>query len=199
MVVRQIVNSIFSSNTFLITENGVEDVWLVDCGDADRILSALQPDQRICGILLTHTHFDHIYGLNTILESYPQCMVYTNSDGDLGLKSAKKNFSFYHEKSFIFNYSNNIKLLDNGERVPIFLDTFINPVFTPGHAFSCITYSIGDFLFTGDSYIPGCKPVTNLKGGDKQLYKESVNKIIHLMTEQTIICPGHGEMSHAVY
>lgn len=193
MVVKQIVNSVFGSNTYLLYKESFEDVWLVDCGDAEKIISALQPNQRIRGVLLTHAHFDHIYGLNAIMEKFPHCTVYTNEDGEEGLFSAKKNFSFYHEIPFILEYKN-VKCLDDGEELVIFPDTTVIPMYTPGHAYSCISYRIDSYLFTGDSYIPNTKPVTNLKGGNKQLYKESVEMILHIVRSGVVICPGHGKM-----
>ena len=65
---------------------------------------------------------------------------------------------------------------------------------TPGHCPSCLTYYTDKHIFTGDSYIPNEKPVTKLKGGDKEKYKCSLEKILSLVNVDTIICPGHGEI-----
>jgi len=61
---------------------------------------------------------------------------------------------------------------------------------TPGHNPSCLTYEIGDYLFTGDAYIPGVKVVTTLKGGDKAKAAESVERILRLAEGKTV-CAGH--------
>lgn len=61
---------------------------------------------------------------------------------------------------------------------------------TPGHSDSCLTYEIGNYLFTGDSYIPGVKVVTTFRGGDKNLAARSVEKILK-WAEGKKICPGH--------
>ena len=50
-----------------------------------------------------------------------------------------------------------------------------------------------DYIFTGDSYIPGFKVVTNLPKGNKIQALESVVKIKSLVEGRTI-CPGHGEI-----
>ena len=102
MKVTKVVNSIFSSNTYILEDNSSFDVWLVDCGDIDNIISFL-PSKKVKGVLLTHTHFDHIYGLNDLFAIYPDCCVFTNIYGREGLLSAKKNLSLFHEKPFIFN------------------------------------------------------------------------------------------------
>lgn len=59
---------------------------------------------------------------------------------------------------------------------------------------SCMTFRCGKYLFTGDSYIPNEKPVTKLKGGNKEDYEISLKKIQFLINRDTIVCPGHGEM-----
>lgn len=193
MVVKQIINSVFKSNTYLLYKKNIEDVWLVDCGDAEQIMSALQPNQRVSGVLLTHAHFDHIYGLNAILNRFPNCIVYTNEEGKEALFSAKKNFSFYHDTPFVLE-SDNVKCVNDGERIILFLDQEANAFYTPGHSYSCISYQIASYLFTGDSYIPGAKPVANLKGGNKILYQESLGKIFRRVEDGIVICPGHGEI-----
>ena len=66
-------------------------------------------------------------------------------------------------------------------------------VATPGHELGCLTFYTGDYIFTGDAYIPGVKVVTKLPGGDRALAAESVEKILRLAEGKTI-CPGHGEM-----
>ena len=48
-------------------------------------------------MLLTHAHFDHIYGLLELLERYPDCRIYTNEIGRETLGNAKLNMSLYHE------------------------------------------------------------------------------------------------------
>jgi glyoxylase-like metal-dependent hydrolase (beta-lactamase superfamily II) len=53
-----------------------------------------------------------------------------------------------------------------------------------------LTYEIGNYLFTGDSYIPGVKVVTTFRGGDKNLAARSVEKILK-WAEGKKICPGH--------
>ena len=89
MVVNQVVNSIFRSCSYILTHAGHS--WLVDCGDVDQILPYIKGP--LCGILLTHGHFDHIYGLNQLLNLCPDVPVYTNDYGLETLYDDKLNFS----------------------------------------------------------------------------------------------------------
>lgn len=59
---------------------------------------------------------------------------------------------------------------------------------TPGHNPSCLTFMIDQMIFSGDSYIPGVKTVTNLPGGNRAQAEESIRKILSF---GGTIYPGH--------
>ena len=63
-----IVNTIFNSNTFILSKRDSSIVWIIDPGDVDILITTLQIDNKqVGGVLITHAHFDHIYGLNKLL------------------------------------------------------------------------------------------------------------------------------------
>jgi len=60
--VHTIVNSVFKSKTYILTEVGNNEAWLIDCGDNQPIIDYINAKELILrGIFITHTHFDHIY------------------------------------------------------------------------------------------------------------------------------------------
>ena len=193
MQVTQIVNSTFTSNTYVVSEENTNYVWLIDVGDIEAILNILSGDSIVKGIFLTHVHFDHIYGINKLIEKFPKCVVSTSSVGRMGLLASKLNLSFYHEDPVVFK-GTNVNILKEGDKVKLFEFCFLETLETPGHNWSCLTYKIENYLFTGDSFIPGVKVVTKLKGGDRAANKKSLKKIMANITQNTIVCPGHGEM-----
>ena len=186
----RIVNRIFASNTFVISKDGSPDVWLVDVGDIENVLNILSPDSKVKGVFLTHTHFDHLYGINDLYCVFPECVVYTSVYGKEALYSAKKNFSFYHESPIEFK-GKNVIILKEGDEVELFPSVTMKVYETPGHSPSCLTYQLGNKLFTGDSYIPDVKVVSKLPKGDKALAKLSEQRII-AMSKEKDVCPGHG-------
>lgn len=141
-------------------------------------------------VLLTHAHFDHIYGLNKVIQLNPQVWIYTNESGREMLLNARKNLSFYHETPFVVSDPSRIVTVEDGEEIKIGEGLTAKAIFTPGHNPSCITWLIDDCLFTGDSYIPGIKTITNLPGGNKQQAEESIALIKQLAVGRTIY-PGH--------
>lgn len=183
------VNKIFSSVTYILCNEHSSDIWLVDVGDMDEVMKLLPENSTIKGAFITHSHFDHIYGLNDLIKLFPDCVVFVSADGRDGLYSAKKNFSYYHETPFVFE-GTKVVVLNNGDVVEIFDKIAVKAIYTPGHDSSCITYQCMDFLFTGDSYIPGAPPVTKLKGGNKEEYVKSIERILKIL-ECTQVCPGH--------
>jgi len=194
MKVKQVVNSVFTSNTYIISEAKCNWIWLVDIGDMEGVLTVLPKDAVVKGIFITHPHYDHIYGLNRLIDLFPQCFVYTSQNGMEGLYSEKLNLSFYHEEPIIFKGST-IQILHETDKIELFENCFLETLETPGHNWGCLSYKIENYLFTGDSYIPNIDVVTKLKGGDREANKKSLQKIMANISENTIICPGHGTMS----
>ena len=144
------------------------------------------------GVFLTHSHFDHIYGANQLFQTKPQCVVYTSEFGREALYNEKMNLSSYHESSFAYK-GERVDVLREGDKVEIYPNIELFIYETPGHSPCCLTYSVRNWLFTGDAFIPGVKVVTKLPKGNKPQAIESTNKIQKLALHK-IICPGHGEM-----
>lgn len=146
--------------------------------------------ENIEAVLLTHAHFDHIYGLNRVVEMNPGVKVYTNEAGQKALFSDKLNMSRYHETPFVLKYPENVISVKDGEEIDLSVKLKATAVFTPGHNPSCISWLIGDCLFTGDAYIPGIKTITNLPGADKKMAIDSEEKLKELGKKYKIF-PGH--------
>ena len=189
MIDARVINSFFYSFTYILAEDGMNYMWLVDCGDVRPLLPILA-GRTLNGILLTHAHFDHIYGLNELLKLFPKTLVYTNECGKDTLLDARKNMSLYHGTPYVFELPENIRIVNDGDVIELSDGLKAIVMATPGHHPSCLTYIIGDTIFTGDSYIPGIKVVTNLPKGNKKQAQESIDKIL-AMSEGRTICPGH--------
>ncbi len=187
MLIHNTVNTYFCSCTYVLT---VDDFsWLVDCGDVEPILSLIK-GKNLIGVLLTHAHFDHIYGLNELLKLFPNTLVYTNESGKEALLDERKNMSLYHETPFVFECPDNIMVVNDGDVIVLSDELKAKVIATPGHHPSCLSYIVNDAFFTGDSYIPGTKVVTNLPKGNKKEAEESLDKILQLAKESTVY-PGH--------
>lgn len=191
--VSHIVNTVFTSRSYILSIDGGRTVWLVDCGDVDVIIRQLssQFDSGfvVRGVLLTHAHYDHIYGLPRLKALFPDVKVYTNAYGRRMLTDARMNMSKYHADSICFG-GDNVIVCEEGDVIDLFDGIQARVYDTPGHNPSCLTYEVGEYLFTGDAFIPGVKVVTTLPGADKHLAVESLERIA-ILAEGRVVCPGH--------
>lgn len=188
--VKQVVNEIFTSNMYVISQEGSKEYWLVDIGDFQKVIDYLPINAKIKGVFLTHTHFDHIYGINNLTHTFPSCVIYTSQYGAEALSSAKKNFSLYHQAPIEYK-GNNIVILNDEDSIELYEGYKMKVYETIGHCPSCLTYKLGNYCFTGDSYIPNTPIVSKLPKGNKLLAEKSKNKIIQI-SKGKIICAGHG-------
>lgn len=189
--IHDITNSIFTSKTYILYRNDDRKAWLVDIGDIEPVIEFLnQHNLSAEGVFLTHGHFDHIYGLNSLVEAFPDCKVYTTEYTKQAIASDKLNMSRYHETPFIYQ-GDNVVVVRDGESMCLFDDEPPMSFYeTPGHNPGCLTMVIGDLIFTGDAYIPGVKVNTILPHADKELAKQSLDKILKLAEGRTILA-GH--------
>ena len=185
-----ITNRVFNSRTYIISNTGFDRVWLVDCGDTDKVMELIG-EKSVEGVLLTHAHSDHIYGLEELIKRYPSVKVYSNVAGVEALRSPKLNLSHYHSEypDISIEAPENIHVLAEGNTVDVL--GFSAKVYeTPGHSPCCITYIIDDMAFTGDSYIPDVKVFTGFPLSNRRQAILSEERIKQLTTNFTIL-PGH--------
>ena len=190
--IKFITNSFFSSRTYWFSDGYQDKFWLVDCGDVEEVLKKLPQRITIAGVLLTHVHFDHIYGLNKLLKFFPNCIVYTNDFGQKSLADPKRNFSRYHTDidDFIFEHPESVVVVGEGDKIELFEGEYADVYYTPGHDESCLCYEVGENLFTGDAYIPGVKTVTTFPHSSKKKALESDLRISSLARGMKV-WPGH--------
>lgn len=183
-------NNVLNSCSYLL-QNNSNNAVLIDCGDSVPIIQYLKTvGGQLSAVFITHCHYDHIYGLNSLLLEFQETIIYTSETGKLGLFDSKLNLSKYCENPFKFQFDE-IFVIDKNQRFCIG-DIIIDAFLTPGHDTSCITYQCQDMLFTGDSLIPGVKTLTNLPRSNKlqaEYYENWIrNKI---KSEHLTIYPGH--------
>ena len=187
--VKQIQNSFFAVANYLIESDGSDYCWLVDVGQIELIKEAAY-GKTIKGVFLTHSHHDHMLGINELMEAYPECKIYLSEAGVAMLASDKLNLSKYTGPVVSYQ-GDNLVTFDKSTEFEIYPGAGIFAIPTPGHSHDSVTYSLGKNLFTGDAYIPDTPVVTKLRGGNREQAKKSTDYIQSLINKGAIVRPGH--------
>lgn len=189
MKIERFVNSVFESNSYILHENG--NAIIIDIGDFEPINQYISELKlSIKALFITHTHYDHIYGINEFLKSFPKALVYTSTFGKEALSRSNWNFSRYHDNPIEID-SPAIRAVDERDSIKVFDNYEVKVIPTPGHDKSCLTYRIGDALFTGDSYIPGIKVIASFPNSNRTEAKIWYDRLKD-MAGRYDIYPGHG-------
>jgi len=192
------VNKILASNTYILSKDNNDNVYIVDPGDSVIIINWLISHKKVLtGVFLTHAHFDHMYGINDLLDNYPEASLYVSKLMLDGLFNVRLNTSLYHEQPYVLRdqYLRNIGLLTEGYNFMLWDTHKLFTIYTPGHTKDCVSFRIDNFLFSGDSLIPGKKIFSRKKMSDHKAIANSIKKIYSLfdLIDKIILLPGHGK------
>ena len=160
---------------YLITDTSTRQAAVVDpAWDTKKIIECAESNNiTISDILLTHSHHDHINGVEDILNY---------SDPELHLLKPEADFwSAALEKPTLHHGGDQITL---GE-------TTINTLHTPGHTPGSACYLLDQDIITGDTlFVFGCGRC-DLQGGDPEVMFNTLKKLKSELSSETIIHPGH--------
>lgn len=164
---------------------------LIDPGSAvDEIWTTVQREKvTVAAILLTHAHYDHMDGVSPLRERV-RAPLYVH-ESDVALLASANAFAMVLKLPRIKIPNADYRLL-GGEKL-VFGDMVVDVLHLPGHTKGGVSYSMGRFLFVGDTLLPSAAGRTDLPGGDEKALDLSIRKILSCMTEQTTLCPGHGD------
>lgn len=160
---------------YLITDLATRKTAVVDpAWEANKIIAAAERENlQITDILLTHSHNDHINGVEEILNQY---------DSELHLLKAEAEFwQAKLEKPSIHHGGDSICLGD----------TAIKILHTPGHTPGSACYQLDGDIITGDTlFVFGCGRC-DLQGGDPEQMFDTLKKMKSQLPLDTVIFPGH--------
>jgi len=191
MLIKTFVLGLLSNNTYLAINEEKKSCFLVDPSTPSEKIERFILDNGydLQAILLTHGHFDHIGGVNSFKEKFG-CKVYMHADDvefiDNPLKFGRKFDKFAPD------------VLVDGNDVICVCDMSIKVLHTPGHSQGSVCYILGDVIFCGDTLFKRSYGRVDLRGGDYDKIKSSIQTILELDGDRILLC-GHGESSTTAY
>jgi hydroxyacylglutathione hydrolase len=191
MDVRMFTVGPVQENTFILRRDGSDRALIVDPGEeAPKLLGALEAlGVTLDGILITHTHFDHVGAVAPIAEA---------TGAEVWVPEIEKPvladiMSYVPWPGFgPFDSWEAEHTVQGGERLEL-AGFEIDVIFTPGHSPGHVTYSIPDegAIFSGDVLFQGSVGRVDLPGGDWPTLLESLRTLVDSLPEDTKVHPGH--------
>lgn len=160
---------------YLISDTKSKRAAVVDpAWDIPTVLAkAKQRGVTITDILLTHSHHDHINGIEQVLAKF---------DAQLHLSRAEAEFWGRHLDLPTLHHGGDV--IDLGE-------TQIRLLLTPGHTPGSACYQLGDEVITGDTmFVFGCGRC-DLHGGDPEVMFDTLARMGRELPASARILPGH--------
>jgi hydroxyacylglutathione hydrolase len=191
MDVRMFTVGPVQENCFLFRRDGSSEALIVDPGDeAPVLLRAIEElGVDLKGILLTHTHFDHVGAVAPVAAA---------TGAEVWVPEMEK-FVLADINRFVpwpefgpFESYDAEHTLTGGEQLQL-AGFDIDVIFTPGHSPGHVTFSIPDeqAVFSGDVLFQGSVGRTDLPGGDWDTLLQSIRGLMDELPDETTVHPGH--------
>lgn len=160
---------------YLVGDREKKEALLVDpAWEVQAVLEQAAKDGfRVTGALISHTHFDHVNGLEDLLRA---------TDGVVYVHKG--------ESEFLRGMKQNLRKMEGGEKIRI---GSINITFlhTPGHTPGSQCFLVNEkSLISGDTLFINACGRCDLPGGDAEQMYRSLDRLASL-DESTVLYPGH--------
>ena len=184
MKIKQIVTKMMGENIYIVYDDEKECFIVDPGGEFKEIVQTIEKNQlNVKGILLTHSHYDHIEEAENLREKY-SCTVYIGEGDEDMLENPKlvrasidvrpvKVYKKVKENDIIKIGSMEVKVIE-----------------AKGHTKGGVCYLLDDVMFAGDNIFKGNIGRCDLYGGDFDLMKKTLKKLSKFDCR---VMTGHGE------
>jgi hydroxyacylglutathione hydrolase len=180
-----------AENCYLIHKEDSDRALIVDPGDEpEKLLHAIESvGVKLDGILLTHTHFDHVGAVAPVArETGAEVWVpVIEKDVLSNIMDYVPWPGFGPFESYDAEHT-----LEGGEKLSM-AGFDIDVIFTPGHSPGHVTFSIPEekVVFSGDVLFQGSVGRVDLPGGDWPTLLDSIRGLVDTLPGETTVYPGH--------
>ncbi len=159
---------------YLIGDKNKRECVMVDpAWDVPQVLRAAESDgMKVTGGLVTHTHFDHVNGVENLLQA-----------------TAGKIYVHKSESEFLKGMKTHLEPVDSGYCLKVG-DIEITFLHTPGHTPGSQCFLVNQRLVSGDTLFINACGRCDLPGGNPEQMYSSLQRLSKL-PDDVILLPGH--------
>lgn len=187
----KIVMGSVQTNCYFVYKENDNKIIVVDPADRGEYLynAFKEAGLEVAAILLTHAHFDHIWGCNKLRELSGVQVLALEDEKEL-CESAKLNVSEDVGRPYTVTVD---WYLRDGEKITI-EDMEFKVIATPGHTQGscCYYFEKDNLLICGDTLFEGSVGRTDLPTGNGPTLSRSLKEKLMVLPDETLVFPGHG-------
>ena len=197
MILKQYIAGPIGANNYLVADEKSKEAVLIDCSEhVQKILDDVKElGLKVKYILLTHGHFDHVMGVNSMKKELgAEVLINQKDEKQLEMtQTILKTFGIFVEKNPEYD-----KYIDKNTELKIG-EIPIKIFETPGHTEGGLCYLIDGKLFSGDTLFRNYVGRTDLPGGNYAKLENSIKNVLYKLPDETEVFPGHNEMTTIGY
>ena len=176
----------YQVNCYILRQNN--HVLIIDPGsNFNRISANILDDEIVDGIILTHGHFDHVGAADKLSRFYKTKIYINQLDTRLASDPLVERYGFNGIVKEKMSPLHEAKMKIGNFDFEVF--------FTPGHTSGSTCIKIDNHFFAGDFIFKNSIGRCDLETGNDSEMRRSL-KLIYELAVDTIIYPGHGEITN---
>lgn len=198
----RMVLGVCQTNCYFLYREGRKECIVVDPADQGaNIYRTLQKNGfQVEAILLTHGHFDHIWGMDALRDA-------VNAQREEDGKESVQVYACEAERELLKNPGMNVSenagrpcstyadvYVKDGQKIQV-ADLCCQVIATPGHTAGgcCYYFEEAGFLVAGDTLFAESVGRTDFPTGSMGTLVRSIKEKLFVLPEETKVYPGHGE------
>ena len=185
----------FETNCYVISYTPTKTAIVIDPapGAYESVLQIVTTHSLfLSGIVLTHSHWDHIADVSKLKSKYPHLSISVHENDVPNLESpGSDQLPCWIE----IEPAQPTRILKEGDQVAVGSSEF-TVLHTPGHSPGCICLynEKENILFSGDTLFQGTYGNTSFPTSEPQKMRASLARLAQL-PDTTVVFPGHGELT----